>query len=377
MGLDTEIILLAYADDIVLVSDSVVGLNKILRALLKYCNANHLEVNEKKTKIIIYRKGGYVHNKKLKFTYGNSTIDIVKNYTYLGIPQSQSASPEEALKNAVTAVKLATSSTVSLINIIDLNTWKPIPKLFDGLVSSTLFYAIQVWGFKSLEEIEVVQTNFFKKILLLPQNTPNYALRLEVGTVKLLSKVFKLSLNLIEKILSMKKDRLPKICLLRLIKLSKSTNTVYKYNWCLQLEKMFEFIGEKIVWNAHFIRNNKERLIKTYDNFLRAEDVISLLNSRSLQLFPSLTLREGTQSYLRLKLPLNFLKIFAQIRLLNKYNTRIIFKNKIHKFDIEYCCGARELKGRELYHVLIECDLYGDSRKKYISSFLLSSINQS
>lgn len=131
----------------------------------------------------------------------------------MGIPQSQSASPVDALRNAISSAKLAVTSTISLINRMDLNTWRPIPKLFKSLVTSTLFYAIHVWGLKFLGEIEIIQMNFFKRILLLPQNSPNYALRLEIGNVKQSSKVFQLTLNLIEKILCMNNDRFPKICL--------------------------------------------------------------------------------------------------------------------------------------------------------------------
>lgn len=82
-----------------------------------------------------------------------------------------------------------------------LNIWQPILKLFNSLVTSTLFmFAIQVWGLRFLEEIENIQTRFYKRLLLDPKNTTSYAIRLEVGAVKLASRVFKLSLNLIEKI---------------------------------------------------------------------------------------------------------------------------------------------------------------------------------
>lgn len=74
----TEIILLAYADDIVL----FVELKKILKALQKYCIINQLVVKNQK-KVIIYRKSDHAHNKKFKFMYGKEKIDIVKNYTYL------------------------------------------------------------------------------------------------------------------------------------------------------------------------------------------------------------------------------------------------------------------------------------------------------
>lgn len=118
IGHRNEIIILAYADDIVLLADSPAGLIKILKALRKYCTNNHLEVNEKKTKIIIYKKGGRIPNKKFKFMYGDKMIEVVKKYTYLGIPQTQSASYEEALKNATGSALIATNSTLSLINSI-------------------------------------------------------------------------------------------------------------------------------------------------------------------------------------------------------------------------------------------------------------------
>lgn len=57
-----------------------------------------------------------------------------------------------------------------------------------------------------------MQTSFYKKLLLLPKNTPGYALRLELGLTILSATVFKLTLNLIEKIILIADDRDPKIC---------------------------------------------------------------------------------------------------------------------------------------------------------------------
>lgn len=135
----TEIILLAFADDIVLLADSAVKMKKILRAPHKYCQLNKLNINIKKTKIIIFRKGGHGHDKKYdSFFYEKNKIEIVSNYVYLGIPFSNSAVFLNAANKAVTKTKLALSTTTSLIEKLKLNNWYPVRKLFISLIISVL-----------------------------------------------------------------------------------------------------------------------------------------------------------------------------------------------------------------------------------------------
>ena len=47
-----------YADDIVLLSDSADGLQKLLNSLLQFCQRRNLKVNVAKTKVIIFNKSG-------------------------------------------------------------------------------------------------------------------------------------------------------------------------------------------------------------------------------------------------------------------------------------------------------------------------------
>ena len=51
-----DIMLLAYADDIVIVADSPHMLMRTLKALDQYCIDNNLTINTDKTKIVIFRK---------------------------------------------------------------------------------------------------------------------------------------------------------------------------------------------------------------------------------------------------------------------------------------------------------------------------------
>ena len=72
-----------YADDLVILSRSKTGLQNCLNALSLNCDKWKLKINPKKTKIIISQK----RPKKsidIKFNIGSESIEIVKEYTYLG-----------------------------------------------------------------------------------------------------------------------------------------------------------------------------------------------------------------------------------------------------------------------------------------------------
>ena len=89
-----------------------------------------------------------------------------------------------------------------------------------------------------------MQCQFFKRLLNLPQCTPGYAICVELDKKPLAVTIFKITLNWISKILTMNKDRLPKICLLKLKEASNCTNQT-KYNWFSMVGKIFfEPIGE-------------------------------------------------------------------------------------------------------------------------------------
>ena len=81
-----EIIILAYADDLILLSDTPYGMNELLRLLKDYCEANRLILNTKKTKVMIFHRGSIRKlREKLAFNYGDERLEIVSQYKYLGV----------------------------------------------------------------------------------------------------------------------------------------------------------------------------------------------------------------------------------------------------------------------------------------------------
>ena len=73
-----------YADDIALIADTSVELQRKLKALESFCQKWGMEVNLAKTKIIVFWNGGKLSSKE-NFLYNGKTIDIVTHYKYLGI----------------------------------------------------------------------------------------------------------------------------------------------------------------------------------------------------------------------------------------------------------------------------------------------------
>ena len=103
---DTEISCLLYADDLILMSTTHESLQKCITRLEHYCKTWQLEVNLKKTKIMIFNKQGSLI-KKYKFYYKNNTLENVKEYKYLGFTFTCSGSDNIGIQNLLKQAKKA------------------------------------------------------------------------------------------------------------------------------------------------------------------------------------------------------------------------------------------------------------------------------
>ena len=52
-----EILVLMIADDLALISDTVIGLQRLLNLLFSFCKVKDLVVNTIKTKVMVYKHG--------------------------------------------------------------------------------------------------------------------------------------------------------------------------------------------------------------------------------------------------------------------------------------------------------------------------------
>ena len=76
--------LLLYADDAVVMSETPEGLQHMLENLRDYTVKWKLSVNTEKTKVMVFRRGGPLPS-NMKFYYDGRELDIVNSFVYLGI----------------------------------------------------------------------------------------------------------------------------------------------------------------------------------------------------------------------------------------------------------------------------------------------------
>ena len=82
---------LLYADDLVIISKSKYCLQNSSKTIETFNRKRLLDVNFKKTKILIFQKSGR-KQKNNSFFINNQPVDIVQEYTYLGIKITASGS---------------------------------------------------------------------------------------------------------------------------------------------------------------------------------------------------------------------------------------------------------------------------------------------
>ncbi|UYV74424.1 hypothetical protein LAZ67_11003511 [Cordylochernes scorpioides] len=80
-----DIHLFLYADDIAIIGESRMNLQKKIKILREYLDENLMTLNESKSKIMVFRNGGKPSNKDRWF-WNDKPITITSRYTYLGFP---------------------------------------------------------------------------------------------------------------------------------------------------------------------------------------------------------------------------------------------------------------------------------------------------
>ena len=109
MSQDTdEIIVLMYADDISNFADTVARLQKQIDTIFKFCSSVKIQINLSKTKIIVFRNGGYL--KEIEhWTFNGSPIEVVSFYKYLGVYMTPKLRWSKTWENAALQEKKAVS----------------------------------------------------------------------------------------------------------------------------------------------------------------------------------------------------------------------------------------------------------------------------
>lgn len=357
----------------------------LIKDLETYFSLNQLTINVSKTKLIVFRAGGVV---RLLSSYPlriyGEMVEIVSTYTYLGVVFSSSALGRSAALAACDRGRIAVGSVINILARASADSWDASTKLFTSIVSSTLLYAAPTWALRYPDTIETIQLFFYKRLLLLPSCTPGYLLRLEVGSIRLLFQVVKLTFKWFIRVLNLPDDRLPKICLRKfmdlaaahkVIALSESSATrALRYNPILQLEALLKTYGidfDCSCTDPGYWISEESRVLLELESLLRDRDRARAVSSTFCQLsipYPSSGL---PARYLNQRLPIAMTRIKAQTRLANNFKLSLAIKRTFHKIDptktCQLCSGGYQ---ETLLHILLDCQEYTKYRHSLLGDYL-------
>ena len=81
---DINLLLLLFADDMVILGESSEDLQDSLNELYKYCDKWGLEVNTAKTKVVVFRRRGGLHQNE-RWSLNGTILETVNDFNYLGV----------------------------------------------------------------------------------------------------------------------------------------------------------------------------------------------------------------------------------------------------------------------------------------------------
>ena len=233
---------LLFADDISMIALTPQDLQRLINILERVSSELGLSVNLEKTKIIIFRKGGYVAERERWFL-AHKEVEIVNNYKYLGLILTTKLSMQTALTEFVSRAKKRVIDISKLIHSIGYMNPMIYFKLIDSIVVPLALYSSEVWGIREFSNINSITLYAYKRLLGVTKKTPNCLIYSELGRYPLSMYASLHAIKYWFKILSMEDDRLPKLAYNRELLENNQKNS-----WARGIQNIWESNGLGYVW---------------------------------------------------------------------------------------------------------------------------------
>ena len=324
---------LLWADDLLLISKTASGLQNSINKMHQFYTSLGLEVNIKKTKVMIMNKRGRKLDNIFNFTLGSQYLDITDQYQYLGIKIKPSGSFTLAVQELNDK---ASRAWFGIANIVFKNKRMQLDRifnLFDSLVTPVATYGSPVWlpytiPIKSLEtraglldywekiKCETIHQKCARISLSVNKNTSRLAVLGELGRYPLLLQSLAQCLNYKLSLFSRKNSNKLIGNTLREMETLNKTHSDTWLNRVEKIENLFKIprsllfnkiSGKRIIkilksqFDVHFLNkinevklsnhdlldHNKLRTYKTFKSSFTREPYLDLVRNRNQRCYLS------------------------------------------------------------------------------------------
>jgi hypothetical protein len=171
--------ILLYADDVILISNSKLGLQTSVASLENFCRDYGFKINELKCEFMIFEKSRRMTVESLKI--GNLELKNIPVLRYLGIWFERNGKWSKHIELTVAKAKVASNFASRVYMKGPSKKVDFLVQILDTFVSSILRFGIHVWAVKPLGKLDSVRLNFLKKSLNLPKSTRHLSVLSEFG----------------------------------------------------------------------------------------------------------------------------------------------------------------------------------------------------
>ena len=303
------------------------------------------------------------------FYYNNNKLDIVDNFSYLGICFNYNAKFSKTKKLLCDQARKAMYSILkksrSLFLDIDLQL-----QLFDAMIAPILLYGSEVWGCEDSSIIAKFQLQYLKLIMSVKKSTPNVMIFGELGVLPINLLIKNRVLNYWCKIVNNKQDKICNVMYRFMFELHK--NNTYQCPWLTFVKESLEQLGFSEYWinqsalSPHVFQNIVKSRIK--DQYIQTwnESVNSSNKCINYRIFKKEFMFE---SYLKI-LPKDLALSLFRYRCCN--HKLPIEKGRFNNIErvnrICHLCPTHAL-GDE-FHYIFECSHFRIDRNKFVPLFL-------
>ena len=343
-----EVHLLLFADDLVLLSNTPVGLQRLLDRLVEYCRKWSMQVNTEKSKVMVFSNGGTTRRGEAWFFEGKK-LEVVRKFRYLGLLFGSSGQWTQQIEGAKKLTKMAAGRVKRFLYKFSNIPLSLAMHLVDSLVVSSLMYGAEIWGIDCGDKINSVMRQLYKSILRVPQSAPGSATELILGRSSAGRLARERAIRYWLNLLDTHDDRLVKKCYLQ----QRANVERNQECWALSVKKELYRMGFGYVWeNGGPV--NPDQFISEYVQ--RSKDTDKQERWEEASKLPSLG------AFNSLDRELDF---FTKISTLENQKRRLasmILMNCPGSFvdrvaDLKLCCKcALPLQGSVFVHLVVGCE---------------------
>ena len=360
----TEILRMLFAHDVILLSDTVVGLQRQLSILEYFCDDYHVEVDTTKTKVIVFKNGGNLARTET-WKYKGTDLEVVNGFYYVGLLLTTQMPLNRMVNDLAVKRKKAMVSILSSLFPYGNLSKTTFFKLFDVKIAPILLYGSELWGTQMYDSLERVHRYACKRVLNVSFKVCNSFALGDCRRFPLYIQTQRRVLKYWFKLLHLPDHRYVK----KAYKMLYFFQTVGQINLASRVKNMLYTNGFGYVWENQYVEHENEFLASVTQRlkdqfFARMSDNIQ--NSSKLVLYKQFKLSFCYEHYLDIVTVRKFRKTLATFRSgsLGIETERGRYLRIPRHERICKVCPKREIEDE--YHFLFSCSACHDIRQTFL-----------